>query len=141
MPHNTTKRFATQSEKIENLLRSRYGQWVPAYELSDLALQYCARINALRKKLRAAGDVEEIQNKTEHVQGQVHGSYRICQKAPASSFSAEKPLKPQSAAPESTDWYEREHGPRPAHPWKTAFSGKRLADPDCFTLTPPEPRQ
>jgi len=71
--------FSTQAEKIENLLRSRYGQWIPAYELADVALQYCARINQLRKKLRAAGR-EEIQNKTERVRGQVHGSYRICLK-------------------------------------------------------------
>src|SRR2546423_10906521 len=83
----------TQAEKIEALLRSRYGQWIPAYELSELALQYCARINAIRKKLKAAGDSEEIKNKTEWVNGQCHGSYRICPKAPISSFSASKPLK------------------------------------------------
>src|SRR5437016_14006885 len=83
----------TQAEKIEALLRSRYGEWIPAYELSDLALQYCARINSIRKKLRAAGDAEEIQNKTEHVRGRVHGSYRICAKAPGSSFSAGTPRK------------------------------------------------
>lgn len=29
----------------------------------------------------------------------------------------------------------------PTHPWKQAFSDKRLADPDCFQLTPPEPRR
>jgi hypothetical protein len=88
-----TSEFSTQADKIENLLRSRYGAWVPAYELADVALQYCARINAIRKKLRAAGDTEEIQNKTERVRGQVHGSYRICQKAPTSSLAAEKPSK------------------------------------------------
>jgi hypothetical protein len=86
-----TSEFSTQAERIETLLRSRYGFWIPAYELADVALQYCARINAIRKKLRGAGDTEEIQNKTERVRGQVHGSYRICQKAPTSSFSAEKP--------------------------------------------------
>ncbi len=45
--------------------------------------------------------------------------------------------------PASSDWYVRQTGkPRPAaHPWKTAFSEKRLADPDCFILTPPEPRR
>ena len=85
--------FLTQAERIEQLLRSRYGQWIPAYELSGRALQYCARINSIRKKLRAAGDTEEIQNKTEHVRGQIHGSYRICPKAPVSSFSAGKPSK------------------------------------------------
>src|SRR6266403_968169 len=86
-------RFSPQSEKIEALLRSRYGQWIPAFELSNLALQYCARINSIRKRLKAAGDTEGIQNKTERVRGQVHGSYRICQKAPISSFSAGKTSK------------------------------------------------
>ena len=47
----------------------------------------------------------------------------------------------QGTLANSPDWYEREHGPRPkTHPWKNAFSQKRLADPDCFALTPPEPR-
>jgi hypothetical protein len=91
--NSANERFLTQADKIEDLLRSKYGEWIPAYELSELALQYCARINAIRKKLRAAGDSEEIQNKTEHVRGQVHGSYRICPKASISSFSAVKPSK------------------------------------------------
>lgn len=69
--------FQTQSEKIESLLRSRYGVWIPAYELADIALQYCARINSIRKKLRRACDRERIENKTERVKGQCHGSYRI----------------------------------------------------------------
>jgi hypothetical protein len=88
-----TSEFFTQADKIENLLRSQYGQWIPAYELADVALQYCARINAIRKKLRAAGDTEQIENQTKRVNGQVHGSYRICQKSPISSSSAEKPSK------------------------------------------------
>ncbi len=74
---NINSSYTTQADKIEALLRSRYGQWIPAYELSDLALQYCARINGIRKKLKAAGDRERIENKTEYVRGQVHGSYRI----------------------------------------------------------------
>ena len=82
----------TQAEKIEALLRSRYGQWIPAFELSDLALQYCARINSIRKKLRAAGDTEEIQNKTERVNDQCHGSYRI---VPTSDVLGIAPAKPQ----------------------------------------------
>jgi hypothetical protein len=92
--NNLPLQSKTQAEKIEALLRSRYGQWIPAYELADVALQYCARINQLRKKLRAAGDTEQIENRTKRVNGQVHGSYRICQKAPVSSFSAEKQPKP-----------------------------------------------
>src|ERR1700676_2907691 len=69
--------FVTQAEKIEALLRSRYGQWIPAYELSELALQYCARINSIRKKLLRAGDRERVENRTEWVRGVCHGSYRI----------------------------------------------------------------
>lgn len=74
---SNTSAFLTQAEKIEALLRSRYGQWIPAYELAALGLQYCARINGIRRKLRRAGDRERIENKTEWVKGQCHGSYRI----------------------------------------------------------------
>jgi len=127
---NNTSGFETQAEKIENLLRSRCGQWVPAYELSDLALQYCARINSIRKKLRAAGDTEEIENKTEWVNGQCRGSYRIRRKEP------DKPDSRHSRA----EQFEREHNVRPG--WHSRpFSEKRMAQDDCFTLTPPEPRR
>jgi hypothetical protein len=87
--------FLTQAGKIEQLLRSRYGQWIPAYELSDLALQYCARINSIRKKLNRAGDRERIENKTEHARGQVHGSYRIAKTADILGIALAKsqPLK------------------------------------------------
>src|SRR5713101_481536 len=71
----------TQAEKIEALLRSKYGQWVPAYELADLALQYCARIVTIRRNLARAGDLERVENKTEWVNGQCHGSYRIAKTA------------------------------------------------------------
>jgi hypothetical protein len=90
-----TSEFFTQAERIEDLLRSRYGVWIPAYELADVALQYCARINAIRKKLRAAGDTEQIENQTKRVNGQVHGSYRICQKAPISKQDSQ-PSHPRS---------------------------------------------
>lgn len=70
-------RFSTQAERIEQRLRSTYGVWIPAFELADIALQYCARINAIRKNLKRAGDRERIENKTEWVKGQCHGSYRI----------------------------------------------------------------
>lgn len=73
--------FGTQAERIEQRLRSTYGAWVPAFELADLALQYCARINSIRKKLDRAGDRERIENKTEWVNGQCHGSYRIAKTA------------------------------------------------------------
>ncbi len=74
---NINSAYTTQADKIESLLRSKYGQWIPAYELADAALQYCARINSIRKKLLRAGDRERVENKTERVRGQVHGSYRI----------------------------------------------------------------
>jgi hypothetical protein len=112
-PHSSTPRFATQSDKIENLLRSRYGEWIPAYELSDLALQYCARINSIRKKLRNAGESEVIENKTERMRGQVHGSYRIRRKDPNEHRPALAPQPSPKAIPDSPDWFEREFGARP----------------------------
>lgn len=41
------------------------------------------------------------------------------------------------------DWYVTATGkPRPSqHPWKNAFSQKRLSQDECFRLTPPEVRQ
>jgi len=93
-PKGSTSDFGTQAEKIENLLRSRYGEWIPAYELADLALQYCARINGIRRKLRRAGDRERIENQTKRVGGQVHGSYRI---APTAEVLGIAPAKPQPA--------------------------------------------
>jgi len=88
--------FGTQAERIEALLRSKYGEWIPAYELSDLALQYCARVNQLRKKLLRAGDRERIENKTEHVRGQVHGSYRIALTSDILGITPAKPQSPKS---------------------------------------------
>jgi hypothetical protein len=88
---NSTSHFETQADKIEHLLRSRYGVWIPAYELADVALQYCARINSLRKKLERAGDRERIQNKTEWVKGQCHGSYRIAPTVEVLGIASEKP--------------------------------------------------
>jgi hypothetical protein len=88
---NSTAAFLTQADRIENLLRSRYGQWIPAYELADIALQYCARVNGIRRKLRRSGDRERIENKTEHVRGQVHGSYRIVRTSDVLGITPAKP--------------------------------------------------
>jgi hypothetical protein len=127
---STNGRFLTQAEKIEDLLRSRYGQWVAAYELADVALQYCARINQLRKKLRASGDSEEIENKTEWVKGVCHGSYRIRSKG------ASEPINEESRH-DRAKRFERKFRPG----WQSCpFSEKRMAQEDCFVLTPPEPR-
>lgn len=118
--------FLTQAERIEQLLRSRYGQWIPAYELAGAALQYCARINSIRKKLKTAGDIEEVENKTEWVSGQCRGSYRIRRK------DASEPVKTESRHDRAKE-FERESPP--VHP------PNRLAADDCFRLTPLELRR
>jgi hypothetical protein len=110
--------FLTQAEKIEALLRSRYGQWIPSYELSDLALQYCARINSIRKKLLRAGDRERVENKTEWVNGQCHGSYRIVLTSDVLGIT---PAKPQ-----------------PLKSWEQVCAEReqKTRQPDSFELTP-----
>ena len=98
----------TQADRIEDLLRSRYAQWFAAYELADVALQYCARVNQIRKKLRAAGDREQIENKTEWVKGVCHGSYRLCLKD-----SSEPPEPVKETRNERALRFELEYKPRP----------------------------
>jgi hypothetical protein len=107
--NSANESFSTQAGKIESLLRSRYGQWIPAYQLADVALQYCARLHSIRKKLRNAGDSEVIQNKTERIRGQVHGSYRICQN------DASEPVKTESRHSRAVQ-FEREFNVRPSAP-------------------------
>jgi hypothetical protein len=63
--------FTGQKGRILELLLSNKGNWVPAYKLSTIALQYGARL----LELRAVGYV--IQNKTERVGRQVHGAFRL----------------------------------------------------------------
>jgi len=84
--------FESQDRAIENLLRSKYGQWFACYELADLALQYCRAINTIRKRLRRAGDRERVENRTERKNGQCHGYYRI---APTADILGITPAKPQ----------------------------------------------
>jgi len=91
--HSNTNPFATQSDKIEHLLRSRYGEWFPCHELASIALQYCARINSIRKRLLAAGDRERIENKTKWVNGKCHGAYRIALTADVLGIATPKPNK------------------------------------------------
>jgi hypothetical protein len=61
----------SQREQIYSLLKERAGQWVPAYELARLALQYGTRVFELRQ----AGAV--ISNKTEHHRGQILSWFRL----------------------------------------------------------------
>ena len=63
--------FKGQKGAILSALLARCGNWVPAYELSAIALQYSARI----KELRDSG--YKIENKTERVGRQVHGAFRL----------------------------------------------------------------
>jgi hypothetical protein len=53
-----------------------------------------------------------------------------------------EPLTPKPI-PSGADWYTIQTGkPRPSgHPWEKPFSEKRMAQDDCFVLTPPEPRR
>jgi hypothetical protein len=52
-----------------------------------------------------------------------------------------EPLK-QQPIPTGADCYGQEHDKWPAsHRYKKPLSDERLANPDCFVLTPPEPRQ
>jgi hypothetical protein len=70
-----------------------------------------------------------------------HGIYRWRLHEPARlGYPKNKQQAVLPLAP-GEDWYTRQTGkPRPGpHPWKTAFSSKRLAESDSFTLTPPEP--
>ena len=90
----STSGFATQADKIENLLRSRYGQWIPAYELADVALQYCARINSIPPKSYAMpATASASKTRRGGRNGQVHGSYRIVRTTDALGLGPSKPVK------------------------------------------------
>ena len=65
------KQRQTQRDRIFRLLQSRAGQWIPSYELAAIALQYGARVLELRR----IGHT--IENKAQHVNGQVHGAFRL----------------------------------------------------------------
>ena len=60
-----------QKAAVLALLLKHRGQWVPAYKLAAIALQYSARI----RELRTAGF--DIDNKPERVNGKVHGSFQL----------------------------------------------------------------
>lgn len=118
-------RCASHKSAILALLRDREPQGVLGSELYNSPEKFGRSPRNRISELRGEGHL---------IEGKPHGSsdwwYRLIR-----DNAGAKPLS------DSPDWYEREHGPRPSsHPWKTAFSEKRLADPDCFTLTPPEPR-
>ena len=63
--------FTGQKPAILELLLKNRGNWVPAYSLSTVALQYNAKV----KELRDAGYT--IENRTERQGRQVHGRFRL----------------------------------------------------------------
>ena len=67
------RRRPTQEQLLLQLLQERAGGWVPVYELAGIALQYSARIHALRQ----AG--HRIENKTEHRDGRIFSRFRLVQ--------------------------------------------------------------
>jgi hypothetical protein len=71
---------STQLARILALLKSHSPEWVPAFEVAALALQYNSRI----KELREAGHA--IENKTERVHGVTHSWFRL---RPVSAAAAE----------------------------------------------------
>lgn len=65
----------SQRQRIFDKLDGASGQEVPASELAEISLQYCARL----KELRDLGEVHgfRILNRVEHVAGKVLGYYRL----------------------------------------------------------------
>ena len=63
--------FKGQKLELLNALLARRGEWIPAFALARIALQYNARV----KELRDAG--YKIENKTERVGRQVPGSFML----------------------------------------------------------------
>ena len=61
----------TQRGRILRRLQESSNQWVPSYELANIALQYGARILELRR----AG--YRIENKAQCINRQIHGAFRL----------------------------------------------------------------
>ena len=73
----------TNRQKIYNLLTAAGGGWVPAPALSRLSCAYTRCIH----ELRAGGSV--IENRTEVVDGQKHGFYRLVRRNRETSAAVE----------------------------------------------------
>ena len=63
--------FKGQRERMLELLLDKKGREVPAYALAAIGLQYCSRL----KEIRDLGYT--VENRTERVNGQVHGYYKL----------------------------------------------------------------
>lgn len=77
--------------------------------------------------------ISELRRDGHLIEGKPHGSsdwfYRLLR-----DNAGEKPLS------DSPDWFERQTGKRRPGFQSRPFSEKRMAQDDCFVLTPPEPR-
>jgi hypothetical protein len=139
MGQSCSTEFTGQQERILDLLKSRgYGNWVERYEFLDLQPRICdftTRIFELRWKRDLNIGIEKCR-----VDGELHTRYRLL---PGSWHELRgKPESKKDAGDSRLNRaleFERQFRPR-SHPWKNAFSAKRLAQDDCFVLTPPEPR-
>ena len=76
----------SQCGRILKLLTDANGAWVPTPKLLKLAAQYSARV----RELRLAG--YEIENRTQMINGERHGWFRLPVAAP-------KPIAPAPAGP------------------------------------------
>ncbi len=61
----------TQRGRILRLLQESSNQWVPSYQLANIALQYGARVLELRRQ------GYKIENKLQDVDGETHGAFRL----------------------------------------------------------------
>ena len=97
---NVPESAKTQRSKILRLLIDARGAWVPLPEILDLRI---GQYTTRILELRRAGFV--IENRTERESGIVLSWYRLVSSPPP------EPKKPR-------------------HPWKNAFSPRRMADPE-----------
>jgi hypothetical protein len=66
-----------QEDKLLRLLQQNGDSWTSALDLSQISLQYSARIFSLRKKLAEEGGAFIIENRLETVDGRRRGFYRL----------------------------------------------------------------
>jgi hypothetical protein len=80
-----------QEQRILELLQD--GNWKSARDLSQISLQYCARLHSLRKKLAEEG-VFAIENRLVIADGRRRGWYRLKRLQPEAPQSVLFPAEP-----------------------------------------------
>jgi hypothetical protein len=81
-PHARVLPRDSQRNRILDLLKTRSPEWVPAFEVAAIALQYNTRL----KELRKVG--HSVENKTERCHGTIRSWFRL---APQSGAPAPAP--------------------------------------------------